>query len=190
MAKSTPLSVQNQLTSRIHGYHDRAASIKQSYYAKRQDILQHDRLSDAAKTADLAKLAEETSTQIKAIKAEQEAYISGLKTSLEKELRGNQPTDANSVLLRRDASERARKLENEREALAALQDAISNGDESMAHAVGTRARSNVWLDAAEAWQAAYPDTAGVAEALTFVEDSTSTGAFNLSNSMAYSDPTE
>lgn len=188
MAKSTPLSVQNQLTSRIHGYHDRGKAIKESYYSARKEILNNDRLSPGAQHDDLAKLTEKVSEQLKGILEEQRSYIDGLKSSLEKELRGNQPSDANSVLLRRDASERARKIDNEKDALAALHDAVSNGDESMAHAIGTRARQSGWFNVAEAWQAAHPSTAGVAEALAYVEDATSGGAFNLSNSMAYSDP--
>ncbi|MFT3799467.1 hypothetical protein [Microbacterium sp.] len=188
MAKSTPLSVQNQLTSRIHGYHDTAASIKKAYYDKRQVIVQDDRLSDVAKTGDLATLAAAAAEQLKATWVEQDAYVVGLKSSLEKELRGNQPTDANSVLLRRDASDRARKIDNEKDALAALQDAINDGDEVMAHAIGTRGRSNGWLNVSEAWQGAYPETAGIAEALSYVESVTSDGAYNLANSMAYAPP--
>lgn len=190
MAKRTPLSVQNELTDRIHGYHDQANATKKAYYEKRQTILQDDRLSDAAKTADLAELATATGTRLQSIKGEQQAYVSGLITNLTKELSGNQPMDANSIMLRRDASDRARKIETERDALAALKDAVNNGDESMAHAIGTRGRDNGWVDVADAWNVAYPSTAGVAEALAYVESATSDGAYNLANSMAYKSPAE
>lgn len=190
MAKHTPLSTQNELTGKIHGFHDRANSVKEAYYAKRQEILRDDRLSDAAKTGDLAELATATKAQLQSIKGEQQAYVSGLIETLTKELHGNQPTDANSVMLRRDASDRARKLETERDALAALRDAVYNGDESMAHAIGTHGRNNGWVDVADAWNAAHPSTAGVAEALAWVESATSDGAYNLGNSMAYASPAE
>lgn len=188
--KHTPLSAQNELTSKVQGFHARANATKKAYYEKRQEVLRDDRLSDAAKTADLAELATATGAQLKAIRSEQEAYVSGLIGTLTKELSGNQPMDANSVMLRRDASDRARKIETERDALAALRDAVHNGDESMAHAIGTYGRSKGWVDVADAWKAAHPSSAGVAEALAWVEDATSDGAYNLANSMAYSNPAE
>ena len=190
MAKHTPLGVQNELTGKVEGFYDRANAIKKAYYEKRQAILRDDRLSDAAKTADLAELATATGAQLKSIRGEQEAYVSGLTSTLAKELSGNQPTDANSIMLRRDASDRARKIETERDALAALRDAVHNGDESMAHAIGTRGRDNGWVDVADAWKATHPSTAGVAEALHYVESYTTSGAYNLANSMAFSSPAE
>ncbi|GAA1850075.1 hypothetical protein ACFQZV_07270 [Microbacterium koreense] len=186
--KSTPLSIENELKGKVEGFHARANAIKQTYHEQRQDILKDDRLNDAAKTGDLAALADATSTELKAIKAEQISYVAGLRTRLEKELAGNQPTDASSVLLRRDASERARNIEDERTALAALQDAIANDDASMAHAIGAKGRRSGWLNVSEAWQSAHPGTAGVAEALDYVEGYTTSGAYNLANSMSFSDP--
>ncbi|MFK4761560.1 hypothetical protein ACI3KS_11545 [Microbacterium sp. ZW T5_45] len=186
--KHTPLSVQNELTGKIEGFHDRANAIKQAYHVKSNAIRQDDRLSDAAKIADQAELKRAVTEQLKSIRDEQEAYISNLKSSIETELRGKQATDANSIMLRRDASDRARKVDDKREAMAVLQDALNNGDDEMAHAIGTRARAKVWLDVAEAWKDAFPSTAGVAEALTWVEDNTTSGTFNLSNSATYSAP--
>lgn len=190
MAKYTPLSVQNDLTSKIHGFHDRAKAVKEAYYVKRQEILQDTRLSDAAQVSDLADLAKTTTEQLQSIKGEQVAYVNGLKSTLTKELSGNQPTDANSIMLRRDASDRARKLDSEKDALAALSDAVHNGDESMAHAIGTRARSLGWVDVADAWKEAHPTTSGSAEALDYVESFTTSGGYNLANSAAYSNPAE
>ncbi|WP_460802276.1 hypothetical protein [Microbacterium sp. GXF6406] len=188
--KHTPLSAQNELTGKVEGFHARANATREAYYAKREEILRDDRLSDTAKVADLAELTTATNTQLQSIKGEQQAYVSGLIATLTKELYGNQPTDANSIMLRRDARERARKIETQREALEALRDAVNSGDESMAHAIGTRGRDNVWLNVADAWKEAFPSTAGVAEALHYVEGYTSDGAYNLANSMAYASPAE
>lgn len=187
--KHTPLSVQNELTTKVAGFHDRAASIKKAFYEKRQAIRQDDRLTDAAKTADQAELKRAVTEQLQGIKGEQEAYVSGLTSTLAKELAGNQPMDATSIMLRRDASDRARKLETERDALAALRDAVRDGDESMAHAIGTRGRDNGWPDVADAWKAAHPSTSGVAEALHFVESYTSDAGYTLANGAAFSAPT-
>ncbi|MFJ6550021.1 hypothetical protein [Microbacterium sp. NPDC091676] len=188
MAKYTPLSVQNELTSRIHGYHQQASEAKKDYYAKRDAILNDSRLSAEAKDEDAAKLLAQTVGKLASILEDQKRYVDGLKSSLEKELRGSLPQDANSIMLRRDAAQRARQVTDERDALAILQDAVRTGDETMAHAIGIKARNTGWFDVAEAWQQAHPDTAGLAEALAFVEDATSGGAYNLANGAAYSSP--
>jgi hypothetical protein len=188
MTKYTPLRAENELKSKIHGFHDRAKAAKEAYYAARKEVLSDERLSPSAQQEDLAKLTDKVAEQLKGILEEQQRFVDGLKATIETQLRGSQPTDANSVLLRRDASQRARKIDNEKEALAVLRDAISSGDESLAHAIGYKARQTGWFDVAEAWKAAHPETAGLAEALAFVEDATSGGAFNLSNSMAYAAP--
>lgn len=190
MTKYTPLRVQNELQSKIHSFHDRAKAAKESYYAARKEVLNNDRLSPGAQHEDVAKLTEKVANDLTSILAEQQRYVDGLKSDLEKELRGSLPQDANSIMLRRDAADRARKITDEREALAVLQDAVSTGDESMAHAIGTKARSHGWINAAEVWQQAHPDTSGIAEALAYVEDATSDVGYRVGNSMAYSQPTE
>jgi len=190
MTKYTPLRVENELQSKIHAFHDEAKAAKEAYYTARKAVLDDDRLSPSAQQEDLAALTDKVAEQLKGILEQQRRYIDGLKTAIEKELRGNQPTDANSVLLRRDAADRVRKLDDEREALAVLRDAVANDDDTLAHAVGVKARNTGWLEVAQAWQAAHPETAGLAEALAYVEDATSGAAFNIGNSMAYSQPTE
>ena len=187
MSKTTTASVERDLLASLQGFKDRANAAREAYQSQRQDILRDERLSDAAKTGDLAKLSEAITTQLASIKADQDAYVSGLKSKIEKELRGNQPADANSVLLRRDASDRARKLDR-KEAMEVLQDAISNGDAEMAHAVGQKARNLAWLDVAEAYTAAHPDTADSAAALAHVEANTSGAAWNLSNGISFAAP--
>ena len=188
MSKATPLSVQNDLNAALFGFKEQASAVKAAHESARQDILRNDRLSDSAKISDLAKLDDATRSKLESIKQNQRSYVTGLRSQLEKELRGNQPSDANSVLLRRDATERARKITDNREAMEVLQDAIANGDAEMAHAIGTRARNNAWLEASEAWRAAYPTTAGSAEALSYVEEMTSGPAYNVANSATYSAP--
>ena len=92
------------------------------------------------------------------------------------------------MLLRRDAADRARKIHDKDEALAVLQDAIANSDAEMAHAIGNRARNTGMEGVAEVYQAAHPDTADSAAALSWVESNTSGAAYNLANQVTYSDP--
>lgn len=188
--KTTVASLEKSLPSRLGEFKSRATAAKEAYQAKRRDILQNDRLSDTARTSDLAKLLDAHRKELDSIKAEQDTYVSGLTRSLESELRGSQPTDANSVLLRRDAADRVRKITSPQDAKDILQDAITNSDESLAHAIGIRAYNVGWLDVADTWKAAYPSTAETAAALSYVEANTSGAAYNLSNQITYSSSVE
>lgn len=188
MSKTTAASAERDLPSALRSFKDRAAAVKDAHKFARQAIKDDPRRSDVAKKDDLAALDADTRGKLDAIKGEQDSYVSAFRDKIEREFRGTQPTDANSVLLRRDAADRTRRITDSREAMEMLNEAIANGDADMAHAIGSRARNSVWGDVAEAYQAAHPDTADSAQALAYVEANTSGGAYNLSNQIAYSDP--
>lgn len=62
-------------------------------------------------------------------------------------------------------------------------------DTSLAAQKGVRARNKGWVDATEAYTSAYPDTAGSAETLDYI-DSNRPGTYNMLSSMTFSAPTE
>ncbi len=186
--KITTLSAERDLPSALRGFKDKAAAVKDAHKSSRQAIKDDPRRSDQAKRDDLAALDKDTRSKLDGIKADQDAWVNGYRSQIKKELRGNQPTDANSVLLRRDAADRDRRVQDKDEAMAVLQDAIQNQDAEMAHAIGAKARNSVWGDVAEAYAAAHPETAESAQALSYVEANTSGAAYNLSNQISYSDP--
>ena len=188
MAKSTPNSVERSLSSALDSFITRAIEVKTAHTASSQSIRDDDMRSDIAKREHRAELLTRTRSQLDGIKAEQVAYIEWLHTKLEHELRGNQPTDANSVLLRRDATDRARKITSERDALEVLADATRSGDATMAHALGYRARQSGWVDVLDAYKVSQPESADAAAALAVVENLSTDRNFSLSNSMAYSSP--
>ncbi|MGM7699434.1 hypothetical protein [Microbacterium sp. A84] len=188
MSKSTAASVESALPSALNSYKESASAVKVAHETTKQAIKGDPMTSDLAKRDKLDALAKDTRSKLDELKGKQESYVSGLRSKIEQELRGNQPADANSVLLRRDAVDRVRKITEKAEALEVLNDAIYNGDDSMAHAIGTSARGNLWMDVAEAYQAAYPATADSAAALAYVEANTSGAAYNMSNSITYSAP--
>ena len=188
MSKTTAASAERDLPSALRSFKESAAAVKDAHKSARQAIKDDALTSDLAKKQNLEALDADTRGKLDGIKGEQDSYVSGLRDKIEREFRGSQPTDANSVLLRRDAADRARKITDKQEAMAVLNDAIANSDAEMAHAIGTRARNNVWLDVAEAYQAAHPDTADSAQALAYVEANTSGAAFILSNGITYSAP--
>lgn len=188
--KSTPASVESELQAKLNGFKDRATSIKDGYRETRRKILDDPMLSDLAKQTKLDALKVDTRAKLNTLKGEQESYISGLRSKLERELAGNQPMDASSVLLRRDAADRARKITNEAEALSVLADASRGGDDTLADAVGYRARHAGWVNAMDAYKEARPGAADSAVALAFVEGLATDPGFNLASQIAFSDPSE
>lgn len=188
MSKSSAASVESAMPSALNGFKDRATAVKDAHRATRKAILEDRMTSDLAKKEKLLALDKDTRAQLDSVRADQESYVKGLRDQVERELRGNQPADANSVLLRRDASDRVRKITDKQDAMNVLNDALANGDDSLAHAIGNRARNVGWVDVAETWQTAYPDAADSAAALDYVEANTSGAAYNLANQITYSAP--
>lgn len=191
MSKSTPLSVQNAFNGKLTASQEQATAIKAAHAKARQEIREDSRRSDVAKREDLAALQKATKAKLDALKESQESFIKGLRDKVEMEFRGSQPTDAASVVSRRDAADRARKITDKREALEVLQDAIAGNDADFAHALGVKARNNGWVDAAEVYTGAYPSTAGSAEALDYIDSNgPGTAAYNVLSSMTFSAPAD
>lgn len=188
MTKTTAASVEKTLRSSLEGFKARAAAAKEEHKTLRKAITDDLMQSDLAKDGDYKALNDATRAKLASIRSEQDTFIKGLHDKVEGELRGAQPTDANSVLLRRDASDRVRKITDKQEAMEVLQDALANGDTTLAHAVGTRARNTGMGTVADAYRDAFPDTANSAAALATIENLTNDGAYNLANQITYSAP--
>lgn len=86
----------------------RTSTVKNAHNTARQAIRDDVNASDVGKRERLDALNQLTRSKLDAIKGEQESHVSGVRDRLERELRGSQPSDANSVLLRRHAADRAR----------------------------------------------------------------------------------
>lgn len=188
--KSTPAGVERELESRLNRFKEQAATLKDAHRAARQKIQDDPMLSGLAKQTRIADLNKETRAKLDALRGEQESYVKGVRSRLEKELAGNQPTDASGVLLRRDAADRARKIADEAEALSVLTDAARGGDDTLADAVGFRARHAGWANVNDAYREARPGAADSAVALAFVEGLDSDPGYNLANQITYSAPSE
>ena len=188
MTKYTLAGLSASFNRAVTGYHARAKAIKNAFPAQRQAILDDETRSQSWKNEKLQELADATRKALTDIREEQETYVRNLKVNVERALLGDQSKDANSVLLRRDAADRARRVKDEQEALDILQDSIRTGDESMADALGYRARGQAWISVLDAYREGRPDAAETAGALAFVESMESEGAYNMANSIAYSMP--
>ncbi len=188
--KMSAADVESNLSSALFGFKDKAAAVKATHESARKAIIEDRTLSEIGVRDRVQALNEQTRAKLESIRADQESYITGLRAKVESDLRGNQPTDANSVLLRRDAADRARKIRDKDEALEVLNDAIANGDSIMAHAIGNRAQNTGMVDVTDAYTAAFPTTADSAAALAHVEELTTGPAFNLSNQISYAPPSD
>lgn len=190
MTKSTPGGIERDLHYSLSAFKDRASAVKQAHASARIEVKSDPRTSDFAKQELLQALAADTRSKLDAIRDEQKSYVRGLRDQLDRELRGSQPSAANSVLLRRDAADRARRIKDEAEALAVMTDATRSGDDSLAHAVGYRARQSGWVDALDAYREAQPGSADTAAALAIVEGLSGDPAYNMANSITYSPPND
>lgn len=186
--KSTPAGVERELESALNGFKNRAAAIKDEHRATRQEIQNDEMLSNLAKQTRLDELDRETRAKLDSVRGEQDAKVNAIRERVERELYGNQPSDASSVLLRRDAADRARKITDEAEALSVLADASRGGDYTLADAVGYRARHAGWVEVLDAYSVARPEAADSAVALAFVEGVVSDPGQNLANQITYSAP--
>ncbi|RII93288.1 hypothetical protein [Clavibacter californiensis] len=188
MSKTTPATLERDLAVTLGNFKQRATELKNAHSATRKEILSDPMTSDLAKREKVDELTKQTRSSLDAMKSEQKNYVKELRVKIERELLGNQPTDAQSVLVRRDAADRARRIPNEDEALAVLQDATRGGDDSLAHAVGYRARNSGWEKALDAYREAQPGSADSATALATVEGLDRDPSYNFSTSATYSMP--
>jgi hypothetical protein len=188
MSKLTAAAVEHDLNDALFGFKDKATAVKAAHASARKEIQEDTRRTAVAKKEDLDALRQQTKSKLEAIKGEQESYVKDLRDRVEREFRGSQPADAASIVSRRDASARARLIQDKREAMEALQDAIAGNDPDFAHAIGVKARNVAWVDVAEVYQAAHPTTAASAEALSSIDRLASGPAYNVSNSITYSAP--
>jgi hypothetical protein len=190
MSKTTPNSLERDLTYTFAAFKERATEVKHAHRAARQEIQGDPMLSDLAKRERTEELNTQTRKALSDMRAEQQTYVKDLRTKVERELLGTQPMDAQSVLLRRDAADRARRIADEKEALAVLEDATRSGDDSLAHAVGYRARNSGWINALDAYREAQPGSADTATALAKLESLDRDPSYNFANQMTYAAPND
>lgn len=93
--------------------------------------------------------------------------------------------DPNTVIVRRDAADRAAKLTDPNEALRAMQRAEANGDTHLAQAIAAQAQANMWSDVVSSYLSARPEAADAAQRLAELPNPDD-GAWRLTHAMTYS----
>lgn len=113
------------------------------------------------------------------------ASLHRLRTKLDNMIRGVPPgADASTILVYRDAEDRAAKLTNTREANAMLTRAIERGDTLLARAVAGHAFGNGWHDVTET----YAEATGLSDTLDELTDLPSGPMTSLAEAALFSVP--
>lgn len=171
---------------------DKVNAVKQEY-AKHQAEINGDKYrSELWKTEELARIKNSYQDQLAEVRAEQDRAVEDLKAEYVARHKGHQATGSADVLLRRDASERARTLMDSGDShevttalKTALADALHNSDDSYAHALGTLAGNTGRREVYALYASAYPEQAGASEAVKLLDHLAGSHEVNLANSMAY-----
>ena len=168
MAKATLASIERDLKTSLGRFREQATEIKHAHQRTYKSIVEDEMISELAKRQKIEAPSKDTRAKLDALRAKQDQHIKSVRFDVEKDLIGYQSPNANDILLRRDAAR--------------------GGDDSLADAIGYRARQAGWLNALDAYQEARPQAADSAAALAFVEGLDSNTEYNLSNQISYSTP--
>ncbi|AWT42817.1 MULTISPECIES: hypothetical protein [Streptomyces] len=143
-------------------------------------------MSDEAKRIAIAKAYRDARNQIQAAGQAVLDHVNSERARLARKLFGYEGTaDAQTVIVRRDAADRAAKIASPEEAQAALQRAEVNGDVHLAQAIAGQAQANMWGDVVATYLDTHPEAGEAAQQLRALPDPND-GAWRLQHAMTYS----
>lgn len=150
-----------------------AQQIHDSYQAQLARIESNRTYSTHAKQVLAAKAYKEAQAQLEQVRQAEVDSINRQRAGLERRMFGQQGNaDANTVIARRDANDRAAKLEDPQTAADALKRAQMEGDNLMAQAIATRAAQSGWGDVLGTYAADRPGFAEYAQEYNELPDPT------------------
>jgi hypothetical protein len=143
-------------------------------------------LSDEAKRIAIARAYRDTRDQIQAAGQAVLDQVTSERARLSRKLFGHEgDADPNTVIVRRDAADRAAKLTDPHEAQRALERAEANGDVHLAQAIAGQSFANGWADVVHSWFDANPQAGDTARQLQELPDP-SDGVWRMQHAMTYS----
>ncbi len=149
-------------------------------------------LSAEAKRIAIARVYREARDSITAMRQEAEEQVRGERTKLHRKLFGYEgEADVQTVIARRDAADRASKLDDPHAAETALRKAEMHGDTHMAQAIAAHAQEQAWGTVLDTYVSSRPEAAATAEALHALPNPDD-GMWRMEQAMTYSvmQPTE
>ncbi|MEV5420279.1 hypothetical protein [Streptomyces albogriseolus] len=145
--------------------------ILHAYTAKLKQIDSSRTYSDHAKRVMAAKAYKEAQGALDQLRQAEVDSLTTRRSQLQRRMFGHQGSaDANTVIARRDANDRAAKLEDPRVAQEALQAAQMEGDDLMAQAIAARAAQYGWGDVLGSYAGSRPGFKEAAEEYSGLPD--------------------
>lgn len=162
------------------------AAINQRLASEVERINGRRSLSDEAKRIAIARAYRDARNQIQAAGQAVLDQVHNERARLSRKLFGYEgDADPNTVVVRRDAADRAAKLDSPEAAQRALQMAEMNGDQYLAQAIAGQANANMWHDVVGSYLDARPEAGEAAAQLRDLPDP-SDGVWRMQHAMTYS----
>ncbi|NUK72109.1 hypothetical protein HRW23_21980 [Streptomyces lunaelactis] len=142
-------------------------------------------LSAEAKQIAIARAYRDARDRITAMKQAETDHITSERTRLSRKLFGFEGNaDPQTVIVRRDAADRAAKLDSPEAAARALSMAEANGDAYMAQAIAGQANANMWNDVVNTYLDTHPEAGAAAQQWRELPDPDD-GVWKLQQAMTY-----
>ncbi|WP_328314141.1 hypothetical protein OG432_30370 [Streptomyces sp. NBC_00442] len=150
-----------------------AQQIHDAYQSKLARIENNKTYSDHAKRVMAAKAYKQAQSDLEAQRQAELGQVEAQRAKLQRKMFGNTgATDPNAIAVRRDAVDRAARLDDPRAATDALAAAELSGDDVLAQAIAARAAQFDWTPVIDAYAASRPT---FAEAVQEYNDLPGTG---------------
>ncbi|GAA2750206.1 hypothetical protein [Amnibacterium kyonggiense] len=164
-----------------------AGTVQSSLAAARRQIDSDPTLSDEGRREKFSTLRDNAQARLDQLKAAEVKRIQDKITSLERSLFGyTTKTDPNEIISRRDADDRADRLESADDAAALLERAERAGDTHLAQAIVRVAASKGYANVVKAYEDAHPGAGGKISLLSQIQQSTSQANYLMGRTYAYS----
>lgn len=161
-------------------------ALQENFARQVEQINSRRSLSAEAKRIAVARAYRDTRDQVRAAGQAVLDHVTSERAKLTRKLFGHEgDADAQTVIVRRDAADRAAKITEPHEAQAALQRAEANGDVHLAQAIAGQAQANMWSDVVGSWLDAHPEAGETAQQLNQLPDP-SDGVWRMQHAMTYS----
>lgn len=143
-------------------------------------------LSPEAKRIAIAKAYREARDQIASARQAVLDHVTSERNRLSRKLFGYEgEADPNTVIVRRDAADRAAKLTEPHEAQRALDRAMAHGDMHLAQAIAGQAQAYMWTDVVSSYLTARPEAGEAARQLNELPDPND-GVWSIQHAITYS----
>lgn len=176
----------DQLDNRLDTLRANAEQVRSRYEDEARDIEQDVRLSDEGRKDTLDAARKHAQDQLDTLKKKEETTVDDAINTLERSLFGfTSYPNHDEVRSRRDAEERADRIENTEEALMLLSRAERANDGPLAQAIVRLATERGYQAVITAYDSKHPGTGAKLTALSRIRQATAGGDYTMGRALAY-----